>query len=152
MRAPIAGTLVKTVLHTEGGVIRASETVGEIVPSGTRMIAEVRIRPEDITSVNLDQKVSVIVAALNRNLSDPIDATVSYISSDTTLDEKTQVPYYVVRLQLNQDSAAKAVEASDTKLTAGMEVQAYIRLPDRNFVSYVMKPVSDSFRNAFRER
>ena len=152
VRAPIAGTLVKTVLHTEGGVIRASETVGEIVPSGTQMIAEVRIRPEDITSVNLDQKVSLIVAALNRHLSDPIDATVSYVSSDTTLDEKTQVPYYVARLQLNKESVEKAVSASDTKLTAGMEVQAYIRLPDRNFVSYVMKPVSDSFRHAFRER
>lgn len=152
VRAPIAGTFVKVSFNTEGGVIRAGETVGEIVPSGTQMLAEVRINPEDISSVKLGQKVSIVISALDRHVSDPIDAFVTYVSSDTSVDEKTLIPFYVARLTLDKASTYKSVEASNAKLASGMQVQAYIRHPDRNFVSYLFKPVISSFRNAFKER
>jgi HlyD family secretion protein len=40
----------------------------------------------------------------------------------------------------------------EVKLVPGMPVDAFIQTGDRTVVSYLMKPITDHFQRAFREK
>ncbi|MCT4656638.1 MAG: HlyD family type I secretion periplasmic adaptor subunit [Cohaesibacter sp.] len=146
IRAPVDGVLAKLAVHTQGGVIRPGETIGEIVPSKASYLVEARIAPQDVASVEVGHKAELVITAFNRRLTDPFDGRVSYVAADSTIDEQTGEPYFAVRLAFND------VTGFEQAIQSGMFAEAYIQLGARSFFGYLMKPITDSFRKAFQER
>lgn len=146
IKAPVAGILVKLAAHTIGGVIPAGEPIAEIVPANASTLVEARVAPQDIGAVKIGQSARVVITAFNQRLEDPIEAQISYVAADSSLDEITNAPYFLVRLNMDKDAAGTA------RVKAGMVAEVYIQTESRTFMSYVMKPVSDSFTKAFQER
>jgi HlyD family secretion protein len=55
----------------------------------------------------------------------------------------------VVRIQVDEDGLALL---GDFKLHPGMPVEAFIETGQRSALSYLVKPFSDQFARAFRDR
>jgi HlyD family secretion protein len=68
LSAPAAGVVNAVRVHTEGGVIAPRETILEITPETSGMIAEVRISPADVDEVRSGQDVEVEFSGMNRRV------------------------------------------------------------------------------------
>lgn len=65
------------------------------------------------------------------------------------MDEKTGIAYFRVRVIIKDDLARVM---RDTPLYPGMQAEVMIVTGARAMLEYVMKPFSDSFNRAFREK
>ena len=63
--------------------------------------------------------------------------------------QRSGQPYYLVRISLETDEIARL---NGLKLVPGMPVEAFIRTEQRTMLSYLLKPLTDQARRAFRER
>ena len=146
IRAPVAGTLTNLTVHTIGGVVEAGAQIAQIVPSSQPLLIEARITPADVNSISIDQSADIVISAFNPRLQDPIEGKVIYVSADAQLDQNTGENFFITRIKL----APKAHIA--TLLKTGMSAQVFLQTESRSFASYVMRPMTDSFRKAFREQ
>ena len=49
-------------------------------------------------------------------------------------------------------TAEEIAQLGDVKLTPGMPVEAFIQTGDRTMLSYLVKPLHDQLKRAFREK
>ena len=149
VRAPVSGVVAKSSVHTVGGVVRSGDVIAEIVPSEASRIVEALVSPQDIDYVRAGQEAEVIVTAFNRRLYDPVKASVEFVAADSIPDEKSGERFFSVRLKLLEPPTENNRLAN---LRPGMQSEVYVTTSRQNFLSYALKPISDSFRRAFREQ
>jgi len=149
IRAPQDGTVFQSTVHTVGGVISAGDTIMLIVPAADKLTVEAKVNPQDINQLELGQKAILRFTAFNQQTTPEIDGTVSRISADITTDQRTGIGYYTIRIALPPDQVARL---GDVKLVPGMPVEAFVQTGERTVLSYLMKPMSDHFNRAFREK
>jgi len=149
IRAPVSGIVVKSAVHTVGGVVRPGDVIAEIVPTGSQRMIEARVMPLDIDSVREGQRAEIVISAFNTRLYDPLVAAVDYVAADATVDQNSGDTFFVIRLKL-AEAATQFNRISD--LRVGMAGDVFIQTGDRTFLNYLLKPISDSFRRAFQER
>ena len=106
--------------------------------------------PGDIDYVQIGQEADIAVTAFNRRVDDMLKGKVVYKSADAAKDEKTNEPYFTVRLELSGEAGKGRSRLGDVQ--AGMQSEVYIHTGSRTFMSYLVKPMIDSFRRAFREQ
>lgn len=149
LRAPVAGTVTGLRVHTAGGVIGAGEVLMELVPSADRLMVEARVTPGDIDRVVLGQSAGVKLHAFHQRSTPELNGTVSYVSADAAVDPRTELTYFVVRLDVPADELTRL---GGNKVQPGMQADVFIRTGSRTFFSYLMEPLTDSFRKAWLER
>jgi len=146
LRAPQTGIVHDLAVHTVDGVIGAGETVMTIVPSQDELGIEVRIAPSDIDQVHVGQEASLRFPAFNQRITPEIKGTVTRVGADLTKEAQTNTMFYVARIRADEGQREKL------KLLPGMPVEAFIATGERTALSYLVKPVTDQFVRAFRER
>ncbi len=149
IRAPQAGTVHESTVHTIGGVINAGEAIMLIVPKADNLSVEVRVAPQDIDQLHLGQTAMLRFSAFNQRTTPEIKGSVTRVSADITTDEKTGANYYTVRISLSEKEMSRL---GDIELVPGMPVEAFIKTGDRRVLSYLVKPLSDQITRAFREQ
>lgn len=149
IRAPQDGTVFQSTVHTVGGVISAGDAIMLIVPNADNLTVEAKVNPQDINQLQPGQKAILRFTAFNQQSTPEIDGTVSRISADITTDQRTGLSYYTIRIAL---PAAEVARLGDVRLVPGMPVEAFVQTGDRTVMSYLMKPLSDHFNRAFREK
>jgi HlyD family secretion protein len=133
-------------VHTVGGVIGAGETVMTIVPSRDELSVEVRIATSDIDQVHIGQTATLRFPAFNQRTTPESAGTVTRIGADLTRETQTNSVFYVVRIRPEESRRERL------KLLPGMPVEAFIATGERTALSYLVKPVTDQFVRAFRDR
>jgi HlyD family secretion protein len=128
IRAPTSGIVNQLSAHTIGGVIRASETIMEVVPDTDDLQIEARVEPKDIDHVRTGQSAFVRFTAFNQRTTPQLQGTVSYVSADTGRDQQTNAPYFTVRIVLPESEHRRL---NGQQLVAGMpaEVICWSRSP-----------------------
>jgi HlyD family secretion protein len=149
VRAPQDGTVFQLAVHTVGGVITAGDPIMLIVPEADNLSVEVRVNPQDIDRLQLNQKAILRFTAFNVRTTPEIEGTVTRISADTSTDQRTGQSYYTVRIAMAADQLERL---GDVKLLPGMPVEAFVQTGERTMFSYLMKPLHDQFVRAFREK
>jgi HlyD family secretion protein len=149
IRAPQDGTVFQLTVHTVGGVITAGDPIMLIVPEADNLSVEVRVNPQDIDRLQLNQKAILRFTAFNVRTTPEIEGTVTRISADTSTDQRTGQSYYTVRIAMATDQVERL---GDVKLLPGMPVEAFVQTGERTMFSYLMKPLHDQFVRAFREK
>jgi HlyD family secretion protein len=149
IRAPQDGTVFQSAVHTIGGVITAGDPIMLIVPDADNLSVEVKVNPQDIDQLQLNQKAILRFTAFNVRTTPEIEGTVTRISADTSTDQRTGQSYYTVRIAMAADQVERL---GDVKLLPGMPVEAFVQTGDRTMFSYLMKPLHDQFVRAFREK
>jgi HlyD family secretion protein len=149
IRAPQDGTVFQSTVHTIGGVITAGDPIMLIVPQADNLAVEAKVNPQDIDQLQLGQSALLRLSAFNQRTTPEITGTVTRISADTSVDQRTGQSYYTVRIALPPDEVAKL---GDVRFIPGMPVEAFVQTGDRTVISYLAKPLFDQFTRAFREK
>jgi HlyD family secretion protein len=149
IRAPHDGTVHQSIVHTVGGVVTPTDVLMLIVPFSDTLVAEVKVQPQDIDQLWQGQTALLRFPAFSQRTTPEISGSVSRISPDITLDQRSGGSYYTVRIALSADEVGKL---GDVKLVPGMPVEALIKTGDRRVISYLVKPLQDQINRAFRER
>jgi HlyD family secretion protein len=149
LRAPMAGVVHELNVHTVGGVIGPAEQLLLIVPSDDILSVETRVAAPDISQIRIGQSASLRFPAFNQRTTPEAKGVVTRSSPDVSVDSHSGQSYYTVRISLGADVAARLDGQS---LIPGMPVEAFIETEPRNALSYLIKPLTDQFRRAFRER
>ena len=149
IRAPQAGIVHELAVHTRGGVVSAGEQIMLVVPNADSLVVEARIAPEDIDQVRTGQPAILRFPGLNQRTTPELNGRILRIGADITEDKRTGISYFLVRIAIPSEEAQKL---GVVQLVPGMPVSAFIRTGDRTILSYLMKPLTDQARLAFREK
>ena len=151
--APVDGVVNNIKVNTVGGVVRAGETVIELLPSGDNLIAEAKVPPADIAFVAVGQEASVKLDAYDSSIYGAVHGRVSYISPDVLTEESKQGPvtYYRVRIQITS-AEFKGEKAKEIHLRPGLTATVEIKAMERTVLSYLTKPISKTFSQSLGER
>ena len=151
--APVDAVVNNIKVNTLGGVVRAGDTVMELLPTGDNLIAEAKIPPADIAFVAMGQSASVKLDAYDASIFGALHGVVSYISSDVLTEETRQGPflYYRVRIRIT-GSEFKGDKAKEIHLRPGLTASAEIKAMERTVLSYLIKPIAKTFSQSMGER
>ena len=150
IRAPTSGIIHQLNAHTIGGVVKAGDTVMEIVPDSDDLQIEAHVQPNDIDQVHTGQKAFVRLTAFDRQTAPQLAGLVSYVSADTTRDQQqANASYFTVRVVLPEEERRRLPGAT---LIPGMPAEVFMQTGSRSMMSYLFKPIADQMRRAFVER
>lgn len=151
--APVDAVVNNIKISTIGGVVRAGETVMELLPTGDNLIVEAKIPPSDIAFVALEQDASVKLDAYDASIFGALHGKVSYISPDVLTEETRQGPfmYYRVRIRIT-GSEFKGDKAHEIHLRPGLTAGVEIKAMERTVLSYLTKPIATTFNQSMGER
>lgn len=150
IHAPVAGTVVRMLYHTSGGVIESGKSILEILPADVPLIIETQVPRTEIDNLKIGQRATVRLTALNQRTTPVLEGEVYYISADSlpdTGDAKREV--YLARVNLPVSEVSRIPGFSPTP---GMPAEIMIQTAERTFFSYLAKPITDSMSRAFMEQ
>jgi membrane fusion protein, type I secretion system len=136
-------------VHTKGGVVSPGEQIMLIVPEDDDLIVEVRVDPQQIDQVKLEQAATLRFPGFNQRSTPELNGHVSRVAADVIQDQRSGQAYYLVRIAM---TAEEITRINGLKLVPGMPVEAFIRTDQRTILSYLLKPLTDQARRAFREK
>lgn len=149
IRTPYSGTVVDLAVFSVGEVVGRGERLLDIVPEQSSLEIEARIRVEDISDIRPDMKAEIHFTSYKQRVLPLIHGIVSEISADRLTDERTQVPYYTARIDVD---AADLAATPEVQLYPGMPATVMITTKERTALDYLIGPLLASFDRSFRER
>ncbi|MFN7222989.1 MAG: HlyD family type I secretion periplasmic adaptor subunit [Paracoccaceae bacterium] len=149
IRAPIGGTVNQLSVHTIGGVISPAEVLVTIVPENARLWVEARVPPASIDQVAPGQSARLRFSAFNHRTTPELNGTISHVSAATNRDPATGETYYLARVGVTD---AELEKLGDQMLMPGMPVEIFMTTEERTALSYLVRPITDQFSRALRER
>jgi membrane fusion protein, epimerase transport system len=169
--APVAGEVVDLKIHTIGAAIAPREPVLDIAPSGSSLMIEARIAPQDIRDVQAMMQVSHIGAANTSLAIEPrvvhimltayrvratpqVQGQVTYVGADRLTDPASRQPYYVAHISVSDTALKQASQLAGQSLvlSAGMQTEVFLPTQERSAFRYLLDPVLDGVRRSLRER
>lgn len=148
VRAPTAGTVVGLDVFTEGGVIAPGQVLMEIVPQDAPLLVDARAPVELVDKLQPGLDVELLFVAFNQSRTPRVNGKVTLVSADRLLDEKTDQPYYRLRVQVDDDGLQ---QLQGQTIRPGMPVQAFVRTGERSLLNYLFKPLTDRTHMALVE-
>lgn len=151
VRAPLAGRVNRVLVTTVGGTVTPSMPLVEIVPSEESLLVEVRVRPEDIAFVRMNQPARVAITAYDRAIYGTLDGEVVSISPDSVAEERTGETFYLVRVR----TAANALRDQAGRrlpIGPGMIAEASLLGDRRTVLQYILTPITRLSESALRDR
>lgn len=148
IRAPQNGIIHELAFHTIGGVIQPGETILNIVPDGFDLIVEARVTPTDRDQTAAGQAAVITFSAFSQRTTPQMHGTVETISADLSVDEATGANYFSAQIVLNEGEKERL---GDLELVPGMPAETFIQTEERTVLSFLLKPLTDNLRRAFRE-
>jgi len=149
LRAPVSGIVHGSQVFAVQSVIGAGEPIMFIIPQDRPLIILANIEAVQIDQVRLGQPVTLRFSAFDARQSPELTGHVARVSADAFVHEASGISFYQVEIGIDPEELDKL---GDQRLVPGMPVEAYIRTSDRSPLSYLTKPLTDYFANAFRER
>ncbi|PWB36149.1 hemolysin D [Pseudomonas sp. SDI] len=147
--APAAGIAVNLGVHTEGAVVRAGETLLEVVPQGTALEVEGHLPVNLVDKVAPQLPVDILFTAFNQSSTPRVTGEVALISADQLIDEKTGQPYYVLRSSVSEQALARL---DGLVIKPGMPAELFVRTGERSLLNYLFKPLLDRAGTALTEQ
>jgi HlyD family secretion protein len=130
-------------------VIGPAEVIMLIIPEADALEVEAKIQPQDIDQVRLGQRAVLRFTAFSQRTTPELNGEVSRLSGDVSEDQKTGARYYTIRIKV---LGSEVERLEGLKLVPGMPVESFIQSGDRTVISYLVKPLHDQVKRAFRER
>ncbi len=148
LAAPVAGVVKNLQVATIGAVLAPGQPVMEIVPIDDEMVAEVRIRPEDIGHLARGQKASVRLSSYDFARFGSLEGRLQSLSA-STFESARGEPYYKGVVKLAQSHLGP--EPGAMPVLPGMTLEATINTGRRSLLEYLLAPLYRSAAQAFHE-
>ena len=131
VRAPESGIVNGLQVHTIGGVIGPGMRIVDIVPQEEDLIIEAEVPPIDIDRVEIGQNATVRFSTFGMGSVPRIHGEVINISAESMINETTNIPYYLARVEVSPDSLD---DLGGLVLVPGMPAEVYIATGERTFL------------------
>ena len=150
--APADGVVKNIKVTTLGGVVRAGDTVMELLPTDGGLIVEAKVQPSDVAWVRLGQQANVKLDAFDFSIFGGFKGDVVYVSPDTLNEDTPQGPrpYYRVHIRIGEKEF-QGERANRLEALPGMTAQVDILAMRRTVLSYIVNPVSKVFTQGLKE-
>lgn len=149
LTAPVSGIVTGLTTFTIGGVIKPGEVLMQIVPQDTPLAVVAQVAVRDIEAVKPGLDAVVHLTAFKQRLTPQAHGVVTKVSADRLIEQRTGAPYFEVEVMMKPGQLTKEETAN---LTPGMPAEVTIPFGDRTALDYLVKPLTDSVRQAFREK
>lgn len=149
IRAPRAGVVHQSAVHTIGGVISPGEAVMLIVPANEQLLVDVRVAPADIDDIAMGQDVLVRFTGLALPTTPGLAGVVRSVSPAAAADPITKAAYYEVRVEIAE--AERQRLGASTRVVPGMPVEAFLETEMHTVLAYLAQPLTDQIMHTFRE-
>lgn len=149
MRAPYSGRVVGLSVFSVGGVIQRGEKILDIVPDQDFLTIEAQIAVEDISDIKPNMRAEVHLTAYKQRIIPIIRGEVIQISADRLTDPKTNNPYYIAFVRINENELAAM---PNVRLYPGMPATVMIPTVQRTALEYIVGPLIMSFNQSFRQK
>lgn len=148
VRAPRAGRVVASKIHTVGAVVKPGETLMEIVPQDDDLIVTAKISPMDVNNLHPGMAAEVRLPSFKGRSTPFTVGEVKSVAADALRDDVSQQMVYELRVSVAASGFPPKVRA---KLRPGMPAEVYVSTGERTAIAYLMQPLTDSMRSSFRE-
>lgn len=148
IKSPVKGVVKQLYINTIGGVITPGMDIMEVVPLEDKLVVEAKIKPSDIAFIKTGDKALIKFTAFDFSIYGGLDAVVTYVSPDTTVEDKAV--FYTVRLQTDRNYISK--NGQKHKIMPGMIVQADIITGKKTVMQYILKPLIKARHDALTEK
>lgn len=154
IRAPVTGTVVGLQVHNEGGVVRPTERVMDIVPDGQELVVEAQVRPEDADDLHEGLQTEVRITAFNGRNLPIVHGRVRQVSADRFVDERTGRGYFLTQVVVPaaELNALLDEHAGGRRLRAGLPAQVIIPTRKRTALQYLVEPLNQTLWQSLREQ
>lgn len=153
LEAPTDGIVKNVRLTTIGGVLRPSDEVLQIVPTGEELILEAKVSPADIAYVRIGQIASVKFDAYDSSIFGSANGRVSYISPDTLTEQKPSGEQVFYRVHIRVDTTAMRPRVDQKiEIQPGMTATTEILTGYNTVLKYLLKPLIKTVQESFGER
>ncbi len=150
VRSPVDGVVNTLNVNTVGGVVRAGETLVEIVPVEETLLIEAKVRPSDIAFVRPDQPALVKITAYDFSIYGGLDGVVEKISADSSIDEVSREVFYLVTVKTLSNQLGE--QQNKLSIIPGMVASVDILTGKKSVLDYLLKPINKARYEALRER
>lgn len=156
IRAPVDGAVVGLKANTLGGVIGAGAMLMEIVPVGGRLVVDAQVPPQHIDKILAGMSVDLRFSAFSMITTPVIPGKVTLVGADKQTSSSTSTTalagqgtdFYLA--QIETDEAGVKLLGGQV-IQPGMPVEVVFKTGERNFVSLLVKPISDRLSRAFKD-
>lgn len=129
-------------------VIRPADALMYIVPQDRPLLVAARVPVTHVDEVHSGQDVRLVFSSLPSRTTPELVGQVTLVSADALTDDRSGMSYFRTEVAID---AADLRQLGDADIVPGMPVDVFIRTTDPTPLSYLLKPLTDYFRNAFRE-
>jgi membrane fusion protein, adhesin transport system len=152
--APTDGIVKNIKLTTVGGVLRPSDEIMTIVPTGDELIVEAKMSPKDVAVVRPGQSASVKFDAYDAGIYGSANGEVIYISPDTITEQTPsgEQVYYRVHVQVDTSPMKPHLQGEQIEIQPGMTATAEIQTGKNTVWHYLTKPINKTLSEAMTER
>ena len=154
IRAPVNGIVKDIRLTTVGGVLRPSDEVMSIVPTGDELIVEAKMPPRDVAYVRVGQPASVKFDAYDSSIYGSAKGVVKYISPDTLKEQSSrgEEVYYRVHVEVDTSPMKPHLANEKIEIQPGMTATTEIQTGKNTVWKYLTKPINKTMGEAMTER
>lgn len=152
--APATGIVKSIKVTTLGGVVRQGDEILQILPTESDLVVEAKIKPADMANIKAGLPAKVKLDAYDYAIFGTMTGKVTYVSADTLQEETKAGPmtYYRVKAAIHEKDFKSSERVSDIEVRPGMTATVDIQTGKRSILSYLLKPVTKTFTEAFGER
>lgn len=153
VRATASGQVVGLSVFTVGGVVAPGQMLMEIVPDDSSLVIEVMVRPQDAQNVHIGQKAQVKFSIAHARRAPRLFGSVTAVSADQLVNEKTGQPYFKVQAKLPAEEMARAKKAlgEGVDIGPGMPAEVVIPTRGRTALGYLLDPIQDALWRGLHE-
>jgi HlyD family type I secretion membrane fusion protein len=148
IKSPRAGTVQGLKVFTVGQVVRAGESLMEVVPSGEMLVVHAQLPVNSIEHLSIGQTAEIRFPGLHSRQLQMMSGKLASISHDRLVDDATKQPYFLGLINL---SDADLDEHYRDKLVAGMQADVVIATGERTALEYMVSPLADALHRSFRD-
>lgn len=146
--SPIYGSVYTSKKHSSGTIIKAGETIFEIIPFDRELTAELRLPAKDRGKVTVGQKTLLKFTSYDYTKYGGLTGEINSISVITFSDGNNR-PYYKVNVDLPVCYIGN--DNSKLNILPGMTLSGEISMGSKNLLEYLILPVKAASDGAFNE-
>lgn len=152
--SPSTGIVKSIRVTTLGGVLRQGDEVLQILPTNSDLVIEAKVRPSDIAEVRIGMPAKVKLDAYDYAIFGAMSGIVSYVSADSLVEDSKAGPttYYRVKVSIPSRDSQKRNQINDIEIRPGMTASVDLKSGNRSIFSFLVKPITKTFSEAFGER
>jgi HlyD family type I secretion membrane fusion protein len=149
IEAPVTGRVQSLKVFTIGAVARPGEPLLEIAPDKDKLVVQAQVSTLDIEGVKAGNVAEVRFPAFHDRTLPMIGGTVTSISQDRLVDEQSKQSYYLTLVDVPEENIPERYRG---QVAPGMNVEVIMPTRERTALNYIIEPLRNRLRTAFRER